>query len=95
MVMQVKNFVSSENEANAMKYAGKNVLCLRDKANLTQKQHIAFETCNQNTYAKRCASQSDIDKFIANHPVVVVGQKTIVMREYFSHNTHLKEKFPI
>ena len=66
-----------------MKYAEKNVLCLRDKANLSQKQHIAFETCNQNTYAKKCAPKDDIDKFIENHPLVVIGQKTIVMREYF------------
>lgn len=46
---QLKNFMPPDQLAT-----GKNVICIKNKGNLTENKHIAFETCNQKTYAKKC-----------------------------------------
>lgn len=65
-------------EDDIMKYA--NQLCLKNKGGLNETMHIAFETCNQQLYAKKCASQKEIDEFIKKYQLAVIGQKNIVKK---------------
>ena len=52
MTDQLANFLPP-NQSKKLA-AAKNVICIKNKGNLTENQHIAFETCNQKTYAKKC-----------------------------------------